>query len=78
MKDQHTPSLDQQLLVAHEQNDNPALISLYTEAADESEQSGNIDAACFYLTHAYVFALQEGVVEAKSLRERLIKYGREE
>jgi len=73
-----TPSLNQQLLDAHEQNDNPALVLLYTKAAGECEQSGNIDAACFYLTHAYVFALQEGMIEANDLRQRLVKYGREE
>ena len=73
-----TPSLNQQLLDAHEQNDNPVLVLLYTKAADKSEQSGNIDAACFYLTHAYVFALQEGMIEANALRQRLVKYGRED
>ena len=78
MKDERTPSLDQQLLIAHKQNDYPVLVSLYTRAADDNEQSGNIDAACFYLTHAYVFALQEGMIEAKDLRVRLVKYGREE
>ena len=70
-------SLDQQLLSAHEQNDYPALVTLYAKAADQQEQSGNIDAACFYLTHAYVFALQEGMAEARVLHQRLVSFGRE-
>lgn len=78
MRDIDSSSLDQQLLIAHEQNDHSALVRLYTTAADESEHSGDISAACFYLTHAYVFALEEGMVEAHALRQRLVKYGREE
>jgi len=71
-------SLDQQLLAAHRDDDRPTLVTLYTRAGDSHENTGNIDAACFYLTHAYVFALQQGMVEADKLRQRLIAYGREE
>ena len=71
-------SLDQKLLDAHDQSDCPSLVSLYTKAANECEQSGDTDAACFFLTHAYVFALQEGMSEANNLQARLVAYGREE
>ena len=41
--------LDAKLLAAHERGDKPALVTLYARAADGAS---NIDAACFYLTHA--------------------------
>ena len=52
--------LDKQLLQAHADNDVPALIRLYHEAADRAEQNQDRDAACFYLTHALSFALDDG------------------
>ena len=67
-------SLDQRLLQAHAAGDKPALVALYTEAADAAE---NIDAACFYLTHAYVFALETGHPAAAALHARLKAEGRE-
>ena len=36
-----------------------------------------IDAACFFLTHAYVFALEAGASEAGVLHARLKAQGRE-
>ncbi|WP_272010838.1 hypothetical protein [Roseovarius sp. ZX-A-9] len=67
--------LDTAMIAAHEQQDSAALIRLYTRAADEANA---LDAACFYLTHAYVFALEAGAPEAATLRSRLIAHGREE
>ena len=67
-------SLDRQLLEAHDANDTAALVSLYTQAADHTD---DIDAACFYLTHAYIFALERGDKDANTLRERLAAHGRE-
>ncbi len=71
-------TLDQELLAAHSTNDFKALVALYTRAGDTCEKTGNIDAACFYLTHAYVFALQEGMSEAQMLYQRLVAHDREE
>ena len=68
--------LDQQLLAAHKDNDGPRLVKLYTKAADRCESAQNIDAACFFLTHAYVFALEHGRPEATDLNNRLHSYGR--
>jgi hypothetical protein len=70
--------LDSALIAAYEARDWPRLVGLYTEAADGEEARGNIDAACFFLTHAYVFALQTGDVRASSLHQRLKARGREE
>ncbi|MCM2562385.1 hypothetical protein M8756_09510 [Lutimaribacter sp. EGI FJ00015] len=67
--------LDGRLLAAHAREDRAALIGLYTEAGDSVN---DFDAACFYLTHAYVFALEAGAPEAAALHGRLKAAGREE
>ena len=70
-----TGSLDERLLAAHERSDLESLTTLYSEAAEAAE---DLEARCFYLTHAYVFALEIGDDRAKELRARLVGYGREE
>lgn len=67
--------LDARLLAAHEASDQVALVALYTEAADMTEDD---TARGFYLTHAFVFALELGDSRAENLRQRLIDMGREE
>jgi hypothetical protein len=67
-------TLGAQLLAAHDKNDAAALVSLYTQAADQSD---DVDATCFYLTHAYVYALELGSYKAVNLRDRLVTHGRE-
>ncbi len=67
-------NLDVQMIAAHEAGDRAALIRLYTEAADVANDE---DAACFYLTHAYVFALEAGADEVDELKKRLVAAGRE-
>ena len=71
-------ALDQALLKAHADEDGRALVRLYTHAADLSEQAGDHEAMCFYLTHAYVFALETGAPQDELLHERLRAEGREE
>jgi len=66
--------LDQRMISAHEADDRRRLIKLYAEAADTVN---DLDASCFYLTHAYVFALEAGVPEACGLHARLKAHGRE-
>ena len=70
--------LDARLLAAHASRDQVALVGLYAQAADGCEAMGDIQAACFYLTHAYVFALDEGDGRAAALHARLKAQGREE
>jgi len=53
------------------------LTKIYTDVANASEQHGNIDEACFFLTHAYVCALQQDSDRAARLHLRLIEHGRE-
>jgi len=66
--------LDQRLLAAHAADDRAALISLYIEASEAAETPV---ARNFYLTHAYVFALEAGLPIAATLRVRLVEYGSE-
>ncbi|WP_298862770.1 hypothetical protein [uncultured Sulfitobacter sp.] len=66
--------LNAQLLTAHEEEDSNALITLYSLAA---AQASDIDTACFYLTHAYIFALELGDSRAGNLRAQLVSHGRE-
>ncbi|UWQ77181.1 hypothetical protein [Leisingera sp. M658] len=68
--------LNRALLQAHDDKDNAELVRLYTLAGDRAEEAGNIDAACFYLTHAFVFALEAGLPEARELNRRLAERGR--
>jgi len=69
-----TGLLDAALLDAHARDDKDALITLYHQAALEAqcEQS-----AGFFLTHAYIFALERGDTRATGLRKDLAVMGRE-
>ena len=69
-------ALDHALSEAHERGDLAELVRLYTLAGDDAEQNEDIDAACFYLTHAFVFALESGAPEAATLNRRLAQHGR--
>ncbi|ASM72061.1 MULTISPECIES: hypothetical protein [Roseobacteraceae] len=66
--------LNAQLLAAHAAGDHRALVDLYARAADGAQ---NVDAACFFLTQAYVFALEQNTPQISALRARLAAEGRE-
>ena len=66
--------LDDRLLAAHASDDRRALVALYQEAAAGAE---TLDAAGFYLVHAYVFALETGHPDADLIRATLAAQGRE-
>ncbi len=70
-------ALDARLLAAHAAGDAAALAALYAEAGDRAEARGAVDAACFFLTQAYVFALEAGHAAAATLHARLVAHGRE-
>lgn len=65
--------LHERLLAAHESDDRQGLIVLYTDAAD---QANDLVERSFFLTHAFVFALEAGDVRSESLRARLYEMGR--
>ncbi|WP_375265123.1 hypothetical protein [Planktotalea sp.] len=67
-------TLDAQLLAAHEVDDRPALVRLYQDAA---QMSFDENAAGFYLTHAYIFALELGHADTPALHAKLKAMGRE-
>ena len=67
--------LHDRLLAAHAAGDRRTLIGLYTEAADGEQGE---DARAFFLTQAYVLALEAGHPRAGPLRERLGAMGRED
>ena len=64
-------TLDDRLLAAHEAGDPAQLARLYAEAADTAHG----EAAAFYLTHAWVFALEAGAPEARAYEARLAERG---
>jgi len=66
-------SLDAELLAAQTAGDVEALITLYTRASEEAVQDA---ARGFYLTHAYVFALEAGDARAEALAQELRAQGR--
>jgi len=70
--------IDCALLAAHAANNKAKLVGLYRKAGDMMLASGRVDAGCFYLTHAYIFALDCGAPEAAEIHQTLIAYGREE
>ena len=71
-------ALDATLLLAHEQNNYEQLVILYRKAGLSCIDTKNVDAGCFYLTHAYIFALEMGSPNAGELHKVLVSYGREE
>ena len=69
--------LDADLLEAHGAGDLGRLVAGYAAAADIAEGAGDVNRAAFYLTHAWVFALEAGDPRANDLRARLVAHGRE-
>ncbi len=70
--------LNARILAGHALGETGELSDLYNEAALKAEADGDIDRACFFYTHAYVFALDAGKYEAAAkLRSKLVFFGRE-
>ncbi len=68
-------TLDAQLLAAHAAGDKTALVALYQQA---SAGAASQDEAAFFLTNAYIYALEIAHPEAAALRARLVAMGREQ
>ncbi|MBX2853641.1 MAG: hypothetical protein KTR21_01560 [Rhodobacteraceae bacterium] len=69
--------LDAEMRAAHEAGDSHILVDLYTRAAEARFADQDVDAACFYLTHARVWALDAGDPRAEALLMRLAAEGRD-
>lgn len=66
--------LEARLRAAHTAGDKHALVTLYEEAATEAKTP---EAQGFFLTQAYVYALETGHPKAAELHRRLKTTGRE-
>ena len=64
------------LLSAHALDDRAALVELYSEAAKFAEAEQDIGRACFFLTHAWIFALETDHEMRDVLRDKLALHGR--
>lgn len=67
--------LNDRLLEAHAQGDKQVLVRLYRAAAEETEEP---TPKAFFLTQAYVFALDCGDPAAPKLQQMLVEMGRDE
>ncbi|MEM9714876.1 MAG: hypothetical protein AAF826_00010 [Pseudomonadota bacterium] len=65
------------LLAAFDEGDHRKIMQLYWDQGNAKLAEGDEDAGCFYLVHAYVFALEDGAPEAEDIRAELKKRGRE-
>jgi len=65
--------LNARLLAAHAAGDKHTLVDLYAEAANTAPDT---DTACFFLTQAYVFALEIAHPATAGLKAELAKHGR--
>lgn len=70
-------ALNEDLLRAHATGDAAEMIDLYARAGTLAFEAGDIDAGCFYTTHAYVHALEEGDALSEAFRAVLQRHGRE-
>jgi hypothetical protein len=77
MSERTRSALDRDLTQAHATGDAGWLAELYFTAARAEEADGRTDAACFFLTQAYVFALEAGSCHASDIANRLRAYHRE-
>lgn len=68
-------SLHDAILQAHDQRDQRALVDLYHQAA---QTAASVDEACFFATHAYIFALEIAHSKTAELHRFLCKHKREE
>ena len=66
--------LDSALISAHARGDIKSLVELYRKAAANAASD---EAHAFYLTHAYVFALDGGLEIATDIGDELRRLGRD-
>ena len=69
--------INKRILKAHQQKDRKYLALIYERYGRSQLEKNNIDAGCFFLTHAYIFALEEGLNCATRIHKALKNYGRE-
>lgn len=70
--------LDRDILAAHAAGRIDLLPALYHQAGLALLARDDVDHACFFLTQAYIFALETGDARAGDIHRILVHYGREE
>lgn len=70
--------LDDEIMQAHGKDDRHRLCGLYLKAGEVKEAAGEIDAACFLFTQAYVYGLETGNEDRMKAQAKLIAYGRDQ
>ena len=70
--------LNSRILDAWSRGDGQLLAELYSEAGNSLLDSGLENEGCFYLTQAYILALENGLDSAAALHAKLVKHGSEE
>ena len=70
--------LNSQVLKAHETGDQKTLVDIYHMLGQEELDQGDVPAASFLLTQAYVYALESGDSRATEIHQLLKAHGREE
>ena len=68
--------LDARLIAAHKAGKSSTMAALYREAADMAEAEGDAERAAFFMTHAWIFALEAGDPVAEILDAALKDAGR--
>ena len=66
--------LDAALIAAVAGGDKPLISELYEQAAADATDWA---ASAFFLTHAYIYALDAGLPQAADLRQRLVEMNAE-
>jgi len=69
--------LNEHLLAAHAAEDKVALVGLYRAAAGLAEMDQDIERECFFLTHAWIFALETDHPMRDNLHAKLARHGRD-
>lgn len=70
-------TLEERVLAADKIGDQEQLAGLYKDLAQRLDAQGDVDAACFFMTQAYVLALAVGSPEAARTWRFLRDHGRE-
>lgn len=68
--------LDRKIIVAHRDRDLPLLATLYERAADLALSEGDCSQGYYFLTQAWIFALDAEMPQANYLCNRLVAAGR--
>ncbi len=69
--------LNAAIIDAWRRDDGEALAGLYASAGQALLDAGRTDEGCFFLTQAYVLALEHGLDMAIRIHTELVRQGRE-